>query len=282
LLGALDGAAVELATAWRISRTDGRVIGLTDWDAPIAFDGVAHEPAAIGVRAQAATAGLDADSARALAALDDARLMAADLAGGLFDDAELQIWRVVPRDPALRVRTFRGRLGAVKRTVSGFEAEVRDAKAALERPVGRVYARSCDARFGDARFDADLARFTAVTRIIAVPSARRVRLEGLSAFAESWFSGRMLRWGAVGRARIQAHRREGAAASLDLEADPVGGGLAVGMEVRVEAGCDKTFEACRTKFANAVDFRGFPHMRGVDGLVRGPAEGDALDGGARR
>jgi uncharacterized phage protein (TIGR02218 family) len=32
----------------------------------------------------------------------------------------------------------------------------------------------------------------------------------------------------------------------------------------VTAGCDKRFETCRTKFANAVNFRGFPHLPGND------------------
>jgi uncharacterized phage protein (TIGR02218 family) len=32
----------------------------------------------------------------------------------------------------------------------------------------------------------------------------------------------------------------------------------------VSAGCDKRFETCREKFANALNFRGFPHMPGND------------------
>jgi uncharacterized phage protein (TIGR02218 family) len=35
----------------------------------------------------------------------------------------------------------------------------------------------------------------------------------------------------------------------------------------VSAGCDKRFETCRTKFANAVNFRGFPHLPGNDFVV---------------
>jgi uncharacterized phage protein (TIGR02218 family) len=35
----------------------------------------------------------------------------------------------------------------------------------------------------------------------------------------------------------------------------------------VTAGCDKRFETCRTKFANAVNFRGFPHLPGNDFVV---------------
>ncbi|MCS6760759.1 MAG: phage BR0599 family protein [Candidatus Devosia symbiotica] len=34
------------------------------------------------------------------------------------------------------------------------------------------------------------------------------------------------------------------------------------------------------KFANAVNFRGFPHISGSDYVLRHPRHGDALDGKA--
>ena len=278
---ALDGAALTLATAWRITRADGVVLGFTDCDAPLAFDGVVHSPAALTGPVQAASAGLDADEARVLGAFDDARVTQSDLEAGAFDGAALEIWRVDWTDPRTRIRIYRGALGAVRRTRTGFEIEVRDAKSLLARPVGRIYARGCDAAFGDARCGADRARFTAAARVVSIAEGRTARVSGLDAFADGWFSGGVLRWGASGRARILAHRREGAWAGLDLDADALGGMPSSGVDVRVEAGCDKSFSACRGKFGNAINFRGFPHMIGTDGLIRGPSDGEAQDGRAR-
>ena len=45
-----------------------------------------------------------------------------------------------------------------------------------------------------------------------------------------------------------------------------------GDAVRIEAGCDKREDTCRLKFANFVNFQGFPHIPGR-GLV------DVLPGG---
>jgi len=44
------------------------------------------------------------------------------------------------------------------------------------------------------------------------------------------------------------------------------------------AGCDKRFETCQAKFANAVNFRGFPHIPGQDTIIRYAAKGDANSG----
>jgi uncharacterized phage protein (TIGR02218 family) len=54
-----------------------------------------------------------------------------------------------------------------------------------------------------------------------------------------------------------------------------------GATFQIFAGCDKRVATCRAKFANAVNFRGFPHMPGNDALIAGPAPGAENDGGAR-
>jgi uncharacterized phage protein (TIGR02218 family) len=50
--------------------------------------------------------------------------------------------------------------------------------------------------------------------------------------------------------------------------------------VRLEAGCDKRAETCRLKFANFLNFRGFPHLPGEDWLTAVPKAEGANDGGS--
>lgn len=209
LADALGGDALHLATAWRIRRRDGEVLGFTDFDAPLAFDGTIFAPSTASGRG-AHELGLDVDAARFIGALVSDGLASEDLDSGLYDGATIEAWRVDWSKPAARMRILVGTFGAVRRTGSAFEVEVRDAKAALDRPVGRVYARSCDADLGDARCGVDLTD---------------ARYAGLS--------------------------------------------------------CDKSFATCRGAFANAINFRGFPHMLGPDSLICGPVDGEATDGGAR-
>ena len=49
----------------------------------------------------------------------------------------------------------------------------------------------------------------------------------------------------------------------------------------IYAGCDKRFDTCRAKFANTLNFRGFPHMPGNDAVVAGPIAGQRMDGSSR-
>ena len=48
----------------------------------------------------------------------------------------------------------------------------------------------------------------------------------------------------------------------------------------VTAGCDKRFETCRDRFANSINFRGFPHIPGNDFVISGADASANNDGGS--
>ena len=84
-----------LAWCWRLTRRDGAVLGFTEHDRDLVFDGTTFEAAA-GFTASAleSTNGLNVDNLDVTGALSSARLDEGDLAAGLYDDAEIEIWRV--------------------------------------------------------------------------------------------------------------------------------------------------------------------------------------------
>ena len=81
------------------------------------------------------------------------------------------------------------------------------------------------------------------------------------------------------RVNIRAHRSGEAAHVVSLWTR-LASACAIGDRVRVFAGCDKSFETCRTKFNNGINFRGFPHMPGNDHLMSYGKRGAGMDGGS--
>ena len=68
------------------------------------------------------------------------------------------------------------------------------------------------------------------------------------------------------KTEVRRHSVDGALVIIELwQAPPVL--VSVGDECLIKAGCDKYFSTCREKFANAANFRGFPHMPGNDFLA---------------
>jgi uncharacterized phage protein (TIGR02218 family) len=54
----------------------------------------------------------------------------------------------------------------------------------------------------------------------------------------------------------------------------------VGDGFTVTAGCDKRFDTCSIRFANAANFRGFPHIPGNDVVIRYAVDGEPGNDGS--
>lgn len=280
---ALAGGVTTFAHVWRVRRRDGAEFAFTDHNRALAFDDLACDPVA-GLRAIATekSTELDADSAGFSGALRSEAITEDDLARGLWDGARVDLYRVDWRDTERRVHLYAGRLGDVRRGAQAFEAELRGLQAPLNVPVGRVFSRHCDVDVGDARCGKDLeaSAFRGDGAVTEIVSTTAFRASGLGVFASGWFARGRIVWTEGGESEVAAHRLESGGAVLEL-LDAPGLALSVDAAFAVYAGCDKRFETCRAKFANTINFRGFPHMPGNDAVQAGPVAGAPLDGGSR-
>jgi uncharacterized phage protein (TIGR02218 family) len=280
----LDGGAATLCRCWRVRRRDGLVLGFTDHDRTLTFEGTAFlaETGADAAMLQTGT-GLSVDSSQAIGALSDAAIKEDDLRAGRFDGAEVDHWLVDWRRPERRVLIFRGTLGEIRRTENVFEAELRGLTEALNLPVGRTIARTCDRILGDGKCRVDLSSPTyshSTSMASATPCGRLELVDGGN-YADGWFAGGALMWTSGKNAglqvtikrdrRVQGRRAVTLALAPVLEARPGDG-------VRLTAGCDRRIDTCRDKFNNLVNFRGFPHIPGEDWLLAYPKDGEAHDG----
>lgn len=280
LAGALASGVTTLARCWRVIRRDGVKLGFTDHDRDLVFDGLTFR-AASGMTASAAESslGLNVDGLEVVGALDDAGLSDADLARGAYDGAAVEILLVDWSDVASRILLFSGALGEVTREGGAFLAELRSLTHALNQPRGRIYQAACDAALGDARCKVNLAlaAHRATGTVSEALGARGFKAAALAGRGSIFARGRLV-WtsGANSGAAAEARRHAGDFVEL-TEAPPMP--IAAGDGFTVTAGCDKSFETCRTRFDNALNFRGFPQMPGNDWLTRSARQNDDLDGG---
>jgi uncharacterized phage protein (TIGR02218 family) len=270
---------------WRLVRADSVVSGFTDHDRPLTVDGTLFEPKT-GISASEArdTLGLAVDTIDVEGALSSANISEADIAAGLYDRATVETllvnWRA-PQDFALLRKAT---IGKITRSDGRFVAELESLAHALDRPSGRYVIRACDAELGDARCGVVLNHpdYAGAGTVLAVETAQTVAISGLDGFATGWFSHGTLEWTTGARAgrseRIVGHRKETDGVTLTLRPDG-GPTVAAGDAFTVKAGCDKAFATCKAKFANALNFRGFPHLPGNDAAYNYVADGGRFDGG---
>lgn len=280
----LQNATTTLCHCWRIERRDGAVLGFTDHDRRLTVAGADYEPQS-GLSASEArqSLGMAADATDVEGALSSDAISEADIEAGRYDGATVETLLVNWREPSQHAVIRKATVGKITRRDGAFAVELESAASLLDRQVGRTYRKTCDAELGDARcgFLLTTPGYAASGSVEAV-SREAIVAAGLSDFASGWFENGVLTWtsgGAAGRQeRVSAHIRDGAAVSLALRAGTPAG-VAQGDTFDVVAGCDKRFATCKAKFANHLNFRGFPHLPGNDAAYAYVSEGVDFDGG---
>jgi uncharacterized phage protein (TIGR02218 family) len=206
-----------------------------------------------------------------------------DILDGRWDNAKVEVRRVNWSAVSQRVLMRRGAIGQVRRGKLAFVAEVRSLAHILNQTVGRTFQHACDAELGDARCGVDLddPGYKGTGSAIALTGDRSFTASGIASFAAGWFTLGRLTWtsGANGgrTAEVASHTVRSGERHIALLEAPVRP-IAPGDDFVVRAGCDKRLETCRDRFANVVNFRGFPHIPGQDTVIRYPNRGDANSG----
>jgi uncharacterized phage protein (TIGR02218 family) len=269
----LAEGATTLCNCWRISRKDGVVLGFTDHDENLIFGGTLFR-AGTGFEGTEIESrfGLAATGSELHGALSDESISENDLLCGKYDAARVELFLVDWSNVENRLLQRTGDIGEIRREGAAFAVEIRGLAHQLDQERGRIFAGSCDADLGDTRckIDLDDTDFRGTGTVATVQGAALAGVSGLDEFEDDWFTRGKLVWSTGANAglavEIKAHRNEDGATTLSLWQMPPNA-IAAGDAFSVTAGCDKRFETCREKFANALNFRGFPHLPGNDFVV---------------
>lgn len=269
----LSSGATTMAYCWRVTRRDAVVLGFTEHDRDIVCDGTTFEAAAGFTASQIQTSlGLAVDNFTASGALSSASIAETDILAGRYDDATLELLWVNWADPTQFILVSKGSLGEIKRMGLAFTAEYRSLAHRLNQRIGDTYQRTCSAALGDSKCRIDLSkvelRATATAQSEGV--SRFVTVSGVDAYDADWFTYGKAAFSSGANSgltlEIKKHLRSASQDVLELwNAPPFA--IEIGDTAIVTAGCAKSFAACRNKFANQDNFRGFPHIPGQDHIT---------------
>lgn len=282
----LDRRATTFCQCWRVSRHDATVMGFTDHDRDLTFNGVTFR-ANTGLSASQLESGVGfaPGTGEAAGALSDESLSESDLLNGIYDGASVETWLVDWTDVADRALLDVATIGEIRRGEKAFSAELRSSAHFFDQQQGRAFQRNCSADLGDALCGFNIMQpgFHA-TGVVATFAGGVIDIDLAQNFDSSFFAGGALTFtnGANEEARftIKSHRQEELRATVTLWTAPAGG-IVAGDGVLMTAGCDKSPTTCRLKFGNIVNFRGFPHMPGNDRVIAYPSSlAPAMDGGS--
>lgn len=288
LIAHLQTGTTTTCHAWSVVRKDGETYGFTDHDSDLEFDGVVFK-ANSGLTAGALqfTSGLAVDNTEVSGALTGDGITEDDLAAGRFDGATVTTWVANWADIDQRVIRFRGSFGEIQRSAGSFKVELRGLADVLNQQKGQVYQSNCGAVLGDiqCRFDTSQPGFSLEASVQSIATAGAYAIKTQLGYPAQWFE--------RGRATITSGRAQGLQGIVKFDQQVDGRRIItlwvdfdlmpeIGDLITLEAGCDKLAATCRSKFANFLNYRGFPNIPSTDWITSYPVSSQRNDGGSRQ
>lgn len=269
LLEHLESEVTTLATCWKLTRRDNVVIALTSYDKDIIFGGVTYIAASGFLPTSVySNSELSVDNMDIEGLLDGDLISEKDILAGIYDFAQIEIFMLNYNDVsqgALNLRT--GWIGEVKFGKGSFVAEVRGLMQSLVQIIGDLYSPSCRAKLGDAKCKLDIADFT-VTGSVTSVSDNRIFADSARVEGSGYFNMGKIIFTSGNNEGIAMEVKEYSGSGIMKLVFPMPYDVQVGDEYAMQAGCDKSFSTCINRFDNAVNFRGEPHVPGIDAIMK--------------
>ncbi len=263
----LSGEVTTLAWCWKATRRDLQEFGFTSHDQDLTISGLTYY-AETGLNATNAQAkvGANVDNLEVAGMLDSSTITEDDVRNGLWDGCEIKVFIVNWQDTSQQLIIQTGTIGDITVKKLQFIAEMRSLSQALQNTIGRVFSRRCDANFGDTRCGINLASHSVSGSVTSIVSNTEFVVDNTVSIpfgTITWTSG--LNTGA----QMEIKKIVSNNVTIVL---PMNKSISIGDTFTIAAGCDKNFTSTTgcSGYSNQVNFRGFPHIPGLDVILETP------------
>lgn len=269
------------ADCWRIERRDGVVFRFTSHNRYLVLNGESYQPCA---SLSASALQLSSETGQAgdidlVGIISSAGVKESDLWAGVFDGAAVEVWRAPWVEGATEPKLVAaGTAGALEFGDTGYKYTVVTAGERLQqRPLLSPVTASCRFKLGDSRCGVDLAPLTLTGAVTAVSGVnlftqarRRVFTDTSRGEAAAWWALGSVLWTSGANAGQRVDVKTFAAGGGFVLAQACQFDIQVGDAYSAIPGDDKLLTTCDVKFANAINFGGFPYLSGSDQLGQTP------------
>lgn len=268
---ALDKTTI--ATCWLLVRVDGTTFAFTDHVEDLTVNGQLFL-ASTGYTASAMESSdtMSVDNLEIDGYLDASSITKEDLLAGKWDKAAIWIFEVNYTDTTQGIlRKRRGWLGEVTVVEGQFTAELRGLTQSVQQVIGRTVGTLCDADLGDARCKIDLDVFPdgKVNGTVTSVSSNITFVDSSLTPTTNWFFGGKVTWVTGYNAGLEMEVGAYTTGGITVLKQAMPFQIQIGDTFVIQVGCVKNITTCRDKFNNVINFRGFPHLPGVNRILSG-------------
>ena len=263
-----------LNTCWKYVRPhDSSVLGFTDHDIAISYDGVAYTPLASGNPSQLSQSNrLNPDNLDSELPFASGAFTAAALRAGVWNNAQYWVFLINPNATADGIiKLTCGRLGEIQIADYLATIEHRSLTQQLSTPILRLITPECNASLADARCGIAEASIWHSGSVGVVTSNKIFTVSGAAATnatGDDYYNYGKIVWTAGNNSglsmQVDDYTHSGNLITL-IEAMPYT--VTAGDTIKAYQGCDRRKTTCINTFSNVVNFRGFDLLPGLDRVV---------------
>jgi uncharacterized phage protein (TIGR02218 family) len=266
--------AGRIATLFTITAKDGTVKRFTDHDVALAIQGTDEYTPSAGVTKflMKMTANAEVSSQQVAATIVD--MPDDEIVAGKWDGALLEVAVCSWETPSAgKLIVFAGSLGSILWTDEGFLADIQNNMRNLAQNLGSVVTGNCRLELYSSHQPGQIGACLANKAANTVSGTVSYVLTNKLKFKCNT-TGKADGWGTAGFVTFTSGPMTGLTCMVKthkVEASPLGESIelfvpsiatiAVGNTFTFSAGCDHTFDTCKSKFSNGVNFGGFPHIQ---------------------
>lgn len=268
--------ATTLATIFKITCKDGTKLGFTTYSEDIVLseepDVIYMAQSGLSKTAIASSNFLNVDNLDVEGFLEDTRINDADIINGKYDKAEVLIAELNYTDTPYQLTKCNilktGVIGEIKFTKNKWVAELRSLTQYMQTNIGKKIQASCRARFGDSKCGINKATYSFTSTVSTITD--NLIINCALANADEFFNGGEIEFtsGLNNGIVLEIKTWDLATQNLSLQVTAPYQ-IQSGDTFTVIRGCNKTIGQCQDTFANAVNFRGEPHVPNNATLING-------------
>lgn len=268
---------------WKITPVDGEVFAYTEHDRDVTYGGCTYKSCG-GLSGSASETGLllgEVGNQELNGFLSELGISAADLLGGRFNNAAVEVWRIPYggwiyfEDP---IQIASGNFGTTTQADGSFKLEALSQSAQMARKsVISVVTETCRFKLGDERCTVHLDSMIVEGVVTELAEDDGYDLTPKKKFTDStrndddaWYDGGTITWlegkNAGKSTDVKTFLEDGSFVLWDAMVYDI----EVGDTYRATPGCNRTKTTCIEKFDNFINFGGFPDLPGPDAIGEFP------------
>lgn len=262
--------STSLAKCYEIETKNGDVTRFTNLDKDIEIDGLVYYAAqSIDEDASQITSNVEYDNVTIEGIISSHNISENDLLNGKYDNAKISVFLVNYENVELgKLYVFNGFIDSIECVDGKFTASLKSLSSKLDVNIVKLYSPVCRCGFCDGKCGLNASNYTFSGEITYVENRQKFRTNSseITEKESGYFNYGLLTFTGGGNLGESFEIKYITDGSINLFRN-VTHELSLGDTFQIIAGCDKEFDTCVSKFSNAINFRGEPHVPGTEFIL---------------